>query len=215
MTGQLTTADVRELVEAYKQWSIGADRPGDVVMPKARFEEAADRSYNLKGRIPRKFLQYEEQQFGINLGWTDDASPATARRVARWFVTLQGNTDRAVRYGDVIALANGKGDSFVRYAVRTWGINLDWSHNPVFEWQLLGGRTGQPVARGQYLAIYNRKVRRFFVYFDRNVGADIGWDDSQRWEDTLPDLVWKKVKELVDEYGEDAVRAAVLAAIAA
>ena len=214
LTDQLTPDDVRELVEEYKQWSIGSNKAGNV-LPKARFEDAPDRSYTLKGRIPRKFLQYEKQQFGINLGWTDDASPATGRHVARWFFTLQGNANRPIRYGDVIALANGKGDSFLRYADRDFGINLNWSKSPVFEWQLLGGPTGQPVARGPYLAIYNRKVKRFFVHFDRNVGGNIGWDDSQRWEDDLLDQAWQQVKQLVAEYGDEAVRAAVVAALAA
>jgi hypothetical protein len=208
-TTKLNPADVVDLVTKYKQWTIGSNGSG-TVLPKARFDQHPERSYTLKNRMPRKFLQYEEQDFGINLGWTDDAEPATGLRVARWFFTAPAGVT-SVRYGDKIALANGGGKSFVHYAERTWGINLDWSSSPVFEWQLLGRPKGTPVSRGEYLAIYNLKTQHFWMYFDRNVGGDIGWDDSKRWGT----LLGEKAEQLLREYGEAAVKAAVIAALSA
>ena len=39
--------------------------------------------FSLKGMVNRKFLQYERQSFGINLGWTDNATNETGYRVYR------------------------------------------------------------------------------------------------------------------------------------
>jgi hypothetical protein len=199
---------VAELVAEYKQWTIGSDATG-AVLSSAHFHDHPDRLYNLKNNKTRKFLQYEEQTVGINLGWTGDASPQTGERVSRWFFTRQEGTGGAVRYGETIALAYGLGRSFLYYTGRTWGINLDWSNPPVFEWQLLGGPTGTTVQRDSYLAIYNRKVGEFFTYFDRNVGGNIGWSDSERWEDILTGAL----RDLIRKYGADVVKAAVIAAM--
>jgi len=197
---------VAQLAEKYKQWSIGAGQPGQV-FGKSRFEEHPERSYTLKNSRPRKFLQYEHQTWGINLGWTDDASPETAKRVARWFFTRNGARTGPITFGETIALANGKGDSWLHYADREFGINLQWSGQPVFEWTILGGKAGQPVPRGRYLAVYNEKVRLFFVEFDRDIGGDLGWSDSKSWLDQLGN----KFVELISEYGKAAVEKAILA----
>jgi hypothetical protein len=198
----------QELAESYKQWSIGADKAGQV-SSKARFEDFPDRSYNLKNRVPRKFLQYEEQAWGINLGWTDDASPATGTRVARWFFTRKGSAGGTVTFGESIALANGTGNSWLHYEERPRGINLDWTGGPVFEWEIMGGKPGQPVPRGEYLAIYNHKIDLFFVHFDRDAGGNIGWSDSQSWLDQIGG----KLKQAFVEYGEEAVKKAVVSAL--
>jgi hypothetical protein len=208
MTDQITSDQVSELVDKYKQWTIGSDKAGPV-MPKLRFQDSPDRSYNLKNKVPRKFLQYEEQDWGINLGWTDDASAETGKRVARWFFTVRAGVGRPVKYGETIALANGTGRSFLRYSERPRGINLDWSQEPVFEWQLLGRPSGQPVKRDEYLAIYNQKVGLIFCYFDRNAGGNIGWSDSKRWEDQVAG----DLKDLLRKYGEEAVKQAVVSAL--
>ncbi len=201
---------IAPLVSKTKQWMIGSTSNGQV-LAKPTFASRADRNYWLKNRMVRKFLQNEHQQFGINLGWTDDAEPSTAHRVSRWFFALSTAADRPIRFGEPIAMGYGMDPSFVRYGSRTFGINLDWSRSPVHEWVVLGGRTGDPVTHDAYFAIYNRTAKHFFMYFDRNVGGDIGWEDSQRWGTELADLV----NDLIDEYGDDAVHAAVLAGLAA
>jgi hypothetical protein len=210
MTDKITPDQVSELVDEYKQWNIGSDKAGQV-LSKARFQDAPDRSYNLKNRVPIKFLQYEEQNWGINLGWTDDASPDTAKRVARWFFTRSGAGNGPVTYSETIALANGTGDSWLHYSERPRGINLDWSSRPVFEWQLLGRKAGEPVQRDQYLAIFNKKANLFFVHFDRDAGGNIGWSDSKSWADQIGG----KIKDAIREYGEEAVKSAVMAALSA
>jgi hypothetical protein len=203
-----TSEQIAPLVSTTKQWMFGSAGSGQV-FAKPTFTARADRNYWLKDRMVRKFLQYEHQSFGINLGWTDDAEPATAARVSRWFFAVPNNPDRAIRFGEPIAMGNGNDPSFIHYESRTWGINLNWSTAPVYEWVVLGGRTGQPVPQDQYLAIYNRTAKHFFMYFDRNVGGDIGWEDSVRWGTQLT----SGLRDLIKEYGEDAIRDAVMAAL--
>ena len=74
---------VQVATEYLKQWVMGSTEHR-VLRPKPEFAGLAERNYNLKNKQVRKFLQWEEQTFGINLGWTDDAEPATAKRVMRW-----------------------------------------------------------------------------------------------------------------------------------
>ncbi|MET0415483.1 MAG: hypothetical protein ABW022_05625 [Actinoplanes sp.] len=187
-----------QLADAYKQWNIGVDQPGPV-LPKGR--------YTLRNSRSRKFLQYEKQTWGINLGWTDDA---TAAGVARWFVTRKDGRTGPVPFEENVALANGTGDSWLRYAERDFGINLTWSGQPVFEWTYLGGRPGQAALRGQNIAIYNQRIKLFLVQFDRDIGGDVGWSDSKSWLDRWGD----KFVDLVGEYGTAAVEKAVHAYLA-
>ena len=82
--------------EYLKQWTMGSTAHR-ALRPKPEFAGLAERNYNLKNKRVRKFLQWEEQTFGINLGWTDDAEPATAKRVMRWFCTRNSRDDKPVR----------------------------------------------------------------------------------------------------------------------
>jgi hypothetical protein len=196
---QITSAQLEKLVENMKQWVIGAGE-GKPVLPKTRFAEHPERNYNLLGLTIRKFLQHEEQTYGINLGWTDDASPQTGTKVARWFFVRGGTGDEPVRYGEAIALGNGGDPSFIKYEQRTVGINLNWSKTPVFEWKIGGGRSGEVVSTGQHVALFNEKANEVLIYFDRNVGGDIGWPSTKRWEEQLKDIGSKEAVEFVKKH---------------
>jgi hypothetical protein len=183
------------VLDELKQWYISSPAKPRQLLPKSTFEGPADRSYNLKDSKVRKFLQHEEQTYGINLGWTDDAEPETAKKVARWFFSRSAEGDRPLRYGETIAIGNGKKPSFIRYKERTVGINLDWSNTPVYEWKLAGGELGQPIDPRKYLAIYNQKGGEFLIFFDRTRGGDIGWPSSQTWGAQLTDELLEQAKE--------------------
>jgi hypothetical protein len=205
---QMTTAtdDAASLAAEFMQWYLANGTAGPV-LPKATFGERPERSFSVKGSRPRKFLQHENQTFGINLGWTDNASPATEAKVRRWFLDRPGTDTSPIRYGEPVALGNGGKPSFIRYGERTVGINLEWSDTPVFEWKLLGGTVGQPVNAKDPVAIYNTKAGsagspgNFLIYFDRTAGGDIGWPDSTTWDEKLlklgTDLAWSAAKKLV------------------
>lgn len=200
-----TQNEIEEMAAELRQWYIGVQtgRRREPILPKSGFQGPRKRNYTLKGSKPRKFLQHEKQTFGINLGWTNNASATTARKVARWFFSRKGNNDRPIEYGETIAIGNGGSPSFIRHKKRTIGINLDWSKTPVFEWQIVGGKKGEPVKTGSRVAIYNKKAQECFVYFDRTRGGDIGWPSSRTWQDQA--MKWAK------KWAEKAVREAVTA----
>lgn len=181
-----------------RQWMFDPNHAPHPLYAKSSFNGPASRNTNLKNSLERKFLQWESQSVGINLGWTDDASAATAARVSRWFFTRR-DTTRPIRYGDTIAIGNGRSPSYIRHANRTFGIDLDWSNAPRYEWKLLGGKVGQEVRSGHWLAIYNTVTKQPLIAFDRTVGADIGWPDSETWGQQLSDAVMAFIKEHWDE----------------
>jgi hypothetical protein len=191
--------------EYLKQWRVGSDQPR-LLLPKSAFAGPSTRNYTLKGTVLRKFLQWEHQDWGINLGWTDDAEPATAARVKRWFFTRSGAGDGPIRYGETIAIGNGGDPSFIRYAERPFGINLKWSEGPVFEWRILGGRIGEAVRTNDPVAIFNAKNGQCLIYFDQNVGGDIGWPTSERWEDQVTEAISAAMRE----HGKEALLALLL-----
>ena len=195
MTDTTTTdAAVNELAKKYKQWMVGANRRRPL-MPQNAFKEGSDRNYDLKNLLERKFLHWEHQSWGMNIGWTDDASPTTDAKASRWFFARPGGTLQQIKYAEPIAIGYGTEPSFLRHQSQTFGVNLAWVKEPAFEWRLLGGIAGQPVECGDWLAIHNAKagsadVPGLLIDFDRSVGGDIGWPDSQTWlEEGMGELV--------------------------
>jgi hypothetical protein len=129
MTDSLTTSDEVAIAEDYlRQWKILGTGSGSI-FPKSSFGGPSSRNYDLFNERTGLFLQHEKQTYGINLGWTDDASSGTAEKVRRWFFARSGGGDGAVKYGETIALANGGDPSFIRNAHRTVGVDLDWSRS--------------------------------------------------------------------------------------
>ncbi|MGI9098148.1 MAG: hypothetical protein ACR2H2_06590 [Solirubrobacteraceae bacterium] len=198
----MTGDTAAETAAHWKQWIIGADVRGRPVLPKHDFGGPKDRSYNLKNSKVRKFLQWERQTFGINLGWTDDAEPETGRKVARWFFARAGNSNEPIKYGESIAIGNGNDPSFIYYNHRDIGINLSYSNSPVFEWQLLGGPLKTPVKTGEWLAIFNERSEggEPLLFFDRTRGGDIGWPSSRTWSDQAKGIAIRAAKDAAIAY---------------
>lgn len=117
---------ITKLADSYKIWTIGAGRTQQV-LPQQAFREGADRNYNLKGSPPRKYLQWEEQTFGINLGWS--TTP-----VHEWQL-LGGINGTPVRCGDRLAIHNLKAGS-----PRTPGVLIHFDGRSA-------GTSGGPTAR--------------------------------------------------------------------
>lgn len=184
------------LMAPYRQWMIGANSTGSLYT-KPSWNGPATSSYNLKGLINKKFLQYEKQGAagGINIGWTSNASASTAKKRAKWFFSRMSSSKKPIQYGEALSFAwGGSKSSFLKYSKRTVGINLDWSSKPSYEWTILGGKPGTPVRKGKDLVIiYNIKHQQPLIWFDRTVGGHIGWPDSKTWKEQA----WKKVKKHV------------------
>jgi hypothetical protein len=208
----MSRADPEDLVvDWFIQWTFDADRSGNTLLSKRSFSDSG-RNYNLRSRETRRFLHWEDQTWGINIGWTDDAEPETAREVARWFIRRPGTDSTFLKYGEVLALGFGTNPSFLRYTHRTFGVNLEWSHTPSYEWQLVRSpeAKGLPVISGQSHAIYNLRAGEmgFLTYFDRTVGGDIGWPDSETWLEQVPGHLKKLFRKLGQEAWEEAKKAA-------
>jgi hypothetical protein len=195
MTQQTTTSPAAEVAGYLKQWMFDPNHTHHPLCAKPDFNGPADRNTNLKNSFTRKFLQWEEQTFGINLGWTSDAESATAVKVSRWFFTRPTDDSSPIRYGQSVALGYGTSPSYIYYAERTFGINLDWSSTPRFDWKLLGGKTGEEVRSGDWLALYSQTAQDCLIYFDRTVGADIGWPGSETWTQVIEDAVMQAIKD--------------------
>ena len=193
---ETTTSRAAEVAGYLKQWMFDPNNAQQhPLFPKPDFNGPADRNTNLKNKAQRLFLQWEKQTFGINLGWTDDATPDTAIRVTRWFFTKPANDSSPICYGQPIALGYGISPSYIYYAQRTVGVNLDWSKEARFDWKLLGGPIGQEVRSGTWLALYNETARDCLISFDRDAGGDIGWPSSKTWGDQIEDAVMQAIKD--------------------
>lgn len=178
-----------------KQWMFDPNHHHHPLRGKSSFAGPADRNTNLKNSNTRHFLQWEKQLFGINLGWTDDASPQTAVRVTRWFFTRPNNDESPLKYGDAFAMGYGIEPSYVRYAERSVGINLTWSTKPKFEWEILGGARGTQVQSGDWVALYNRVAKECVIYFPRELGGQIGWPSSTTLLEKIEDEVLQYLKD--------------------
>jgi hypothetical protein len=198
---EVTMTGVDIETEIMKQWVLLADGvKAGPIKPKSSFDGPADRNYQLKNKQIRKFLQWEDQ-IGMNIGWTSDASPQTATKVQRWFFTREGNGNSPIRYGETIAIANGKSPSFLHYDEQLVGVNLQWHGKPAYQWKLLGGKSGTEVKTGEAFAIYNEKDAECLIYVDRTVGGDIGWPSSQTW--------FSQIKSAFKNMAEDAIKDAM------
>ncbi len=136
--------------------------------------------YSLFCKDNRQFLTYASARFGINLGYIGN------RNERKVFLQLSDRAEREIRTGDLVAIGIGGDPSFLRYANRTIGINLEYSSRPSFEWRIFGasGEMGKPIGMGEAVAIVNVNVKPdpdFLIYFKRPAGADVGWTTSPGW----------------------------------
>ena len=194
-------AEIALKASPYRQWMIGAGHANKHVIPnipnkKNRVNDHRSTitvngkkkinrfGYNLKNKTNRKFLQHEKQRYGINLGWTKNASLDTAVRVSNWHIVPQRLSKAPVKYDEYVAIGYSKTSSgknkkkpFLKYSKRNVGINLEWSEHPHHQWKILGGKPGTPVGTNDWVIIYNTKNQRSLLHFKRTAGGHIGWSD--------------------------------------
>jgi hypothetical protein len=119
---------VERAAEAFMQWTIlSPDGTTVEIKPGKR--------YLLKNSTNRHFLYNKEQKFGINLGFSDDAEPKTAKKVVHWEFLNRERT--SVKYGkpgtpvktrDWLCIWNMHGDNGepLIYFEREIGGNIGW-----------------------------------------------------------------------------------------
>lgn len=187
------TPQVQQAAEAFTQWTIlNLDAKTTEVRPGQR--------YLLKNKRNRHFLKYKKQGTfgGINLGFTDDAEPATAKKSVHWeFVNKTGT---AVKYNEPVALRCK--DDYLYYGSRDVGINLKWSDGPVFQWWLYGGKSGTPVHTRDWFCLWNMhgEIGEPMIWFERTIGGNIGWPSSKSLLDQGLDWAKGAVKKAIAEY---------------
>jgi hypothetical protein len=196
MTDKLTasaTPQIEQAAQAFTQWTIlNVDATTTDVKPGTR--------YLLKNSRNRHFLYYKNQGSfgGINLGFSDNAEPSTAKKVVHWEFVNRNRTP--VKYGEPVALRCK--DSYLHYGKRDVGINLKWSDSPVHQWWLYGGRPGTPVKTRDWVCIWNMhgEYGEPLIYFQRTIGGNIGWPSSKTLLEQGLDWAKEAVQKAVVEY---------------
>ncbi|HXW80835.1 MAG TPA: hypothetical protein VEJ84_15140 [Acidimicrobiales bacterium] len=114
-------------------------------------------------------LVWHNETFGVNLDWSDDES--------LWKVQTQGST--SITYGQPVALRVW-GGGWLRYGYEFWGVDLQLSSTPLYEWYILGGTPGTPVGNGEF-ALWNSEANDYMVYGNQTWGVNLNW-----YKKTLP-----------------------------
>ena len=156
--------------DAMRVWKIGVDAAN--VLSWNNYTN--NQGYHLFCVTNGKHLTHEKRPAGVNLGFKSSGDNKTHFR-------LPDNQEREILSGESVSLGIGGKPSFLYYKEREWGINLDWSESPRFEWRVFGPEFGKPIPENTPVAIVNDKVTPepdFLIYFKRPVGVDIGWTSS-------------------------------------
>lgn len=195
-----------QIANELKQWVIGTSKKkGEQVLSQPIVNAVPNESYiyDLKNTDQRKVLYDAHQTWGEHLGYSKDCSPNTVAKYARWFFTLSGNNNDPVLYGDPIAIGYGrdrKNDLYLRNKKRDYGFDVQFENDPVFEWQILGGKLGSPVKTHEFVALYNMKIKECVIHVERTVGCNIGTPGSKTWWDQALDIAWDQAKKRVYSY---------------
>jgi hypothetical protein len=137
------------VIDNCRAWHLGRGTnkgAGQAVDTLTSWRENSGAAFNLKNSVQLRYVGWEEQQWGVNLGYSDDATTETAHKMARWFFRRQDGSSQTVRYGELIAMGYGTAPSFYKYAVTEVGINLENTGTP----RTSGGSSdlrGRPASR--------------------------------------------------------------------
>jgi hypothetical protein len=143
------------------------------------------RSFALFTAAPDQFVAYGRREYGINLKWIPRKQQHDFGAPANFAVSRSSGSDDPIRYGEAVALKEQTG-GYIGYKTRRYGINLDFSNQPSFEWEVRGGRIGELVTYTKtgdsafnisdvVIGLFNRKAGCFVVSGQREYGIDLVW----------------------------------------
>jgi hypothetical protein len=115
-------------------------------------------------------LHWSHQTFGVDLDWTDGSS--------LWRVEAQGGPQ--LMKGQAVALRVW-GGGWLKYGHETWGVDLQLSDTPVYEWYALGGQPGQELTDSSGFALWNSSAKDYLVAGHQTFGVSLNW-----YQQTLP-----------------------------
>jgi hypothetical protein len=140
-------------VDAYKKW-YGLSKTNQGLGKLRRVDRTDD-----------LHLVREGQTFGVDLGLDKGDNNLKLQRT--------GNNPEPLMYGETVAMRVW-GAGWVKYGTEAFGINLQLSDTPSYEWIVLGGEIGKPI-EGQRIALWNTKEKAFVVPGSRKWGVQMVW----------------------------------------
>lgn len=149
-----------------------------------------EQQYRLYNETLGQTLRCGERKYGINLVWTNIHSDS------EFSFHLKSKAREPLQSGQTVAIRvrNYKGEGgYLRFKRREYGINLVWSNEPVYEWEVRGDDTRQPIRLSEKIGLFNRNVEfvDYMVYYPREYGVNLKW-----WHDVPERERDKRIKAL-------------------
>lgn len=108
-------------------------------------------------------LTHAHQTFGVDLDWSEHST--------LWKIEAQGGPH--VMYGQAIALRVW-GGGWLTYSNQTWGVDVQLSSTPAYQWYVLGAQPGTPID-SQDFALWNSAANAYLVMGHETWGVDLKW----------------------------------------
>ena len=132
-------------------------------------------SYRLYNETNGSYLDYYSRNTGINLAFNGSLTTANIK------IVRPGNQTTQILYGDLVAIHVEHG-GYLCYQHRVFGINLIYSTDPQYEWEIRDesyGNSGtpnrNPVETGGHFGIYSTYNNSYLVYGERTYGPNLDW----------------------------------------
>lgn len=130
-----------------------------------------DGTGNLVNTNVEEHLLYGNQTFGVNLTWGDNSL---------WRVEAQGGLH--LMKGEAVALRVW-GGGWLKYGHQTWGVDLQLSSTPVYEWYVIGlqgdpserAYAGADLTDGGTFALWNSSAQAYLVHGHETFGVSLEW----------------------------------------
>ncbi len=108
-------------------------------------------------------LYHSNQTFGVDLDYTDHP--------ALWKIEAQGGPH--VMYGQAVALRVW-GGGWLKYGNETWGVDLQLSSTPAYQWYVVGAPAGNPIDQGEF-ALWNSANNAYLIASHQTWGVSLDW----------------------------------------
>lgn len=157
-----------------------------------------DHIYDLVNLTVGEALMYQKRDWGINLGFGDPASSSNVR------FQRQDERNAPIEFGEKFAI-NVRDGRWLYYAPREYGINLNWSESPKFEWRFDSpdGKTGV-VPTATQVGLYSSVEKDQVMYEVRDWGVNLKWFNDagrfSRWQDLAN--IARTLKNIKEEVGD-------------
>jgi hypothetical protein len=128
--------------------------------------------YVLKNITVGKHVGYGRREYGVNLVW-DAPLPVDDGNVR--FDSRAGSG--VLKMGEPVAVYV-KGGGYLYYKEREYGINLEYSLTPAYQWEFCGdgsAGTTTPAKFRTNVSLYNSKTQDYVAYCKREYGINLRW----------------------------------------